>query len=149
MKLLNSIIIIILLQSFCTNDDVKVNNPFSPQSTTLDSLQGQWVSINDSAHFLKITGRYLDEVYADESFTKHEFYQLYFSDTLVNGQDYNFSQLKIDTLAITGKYLIKADRAGETVWCYKMNGFYKDGPDTMLSLSDTWVNKRASIFKKL
>lgn len=137
-----------LLQSFCKENNNNSYIKSSPPPTTLDSLQGQWVSTNDSTHFLEITGRVLNESYVGSP-TQHEHYRLYFSDTLIAGEIFDFSQVNMDTTATKGNFLIKVDVADGTFWCYKMDGFYRDSANnTILSISDTWVNKRPSLFRK-
>jgi hypothetical protein len=82
---------------------------FVRQPTTLDSLQGKWTSTYDSSDILTINGRSLDELYTVGDYPKHIHYTIYFSDTLVDGMDFDFNQLKIDTSLRKGKYLLKAE----------------------------------------
>jgi hypothetical protein len=149
LTLITTIIIISILQCFCINN-TKVNNSFTPPpTTTLDSLQGKWTSAYDSSDILTINGRSLDELYTVGDYPKHIHYTIYFSDTLVDGMDFDFNQLKIDTSLRKGKYLLKAeDYPDLTVWCYEINGFDYEGSTITFSISDTWANRVPSIYQK-
>lgn len=139
---------IISLISFCKLKNKKRSAKYisAKSVTTLDSLQGIWISTADSLWQWTINGRNLEEVYKDND-KQYEYFIIFFSDTLVDGENYDFSQLKIDTLATSGKYLItKTADSNHTVLCYEIEGFFKKG--TVLSLMPTWVNKRPNIFEK-
>ena len=120
--------------------------PIKYYRTTLDSLQGKWISTSDSLNQVIISGRQYTEFYADADST-HENFRIYFSDTLVNA-DLSFSSIQIDTTATTGKYLITKYASDDSFWCYKFNGFHYDITGIVFSISDTWAKRRATAFKK-
>lgn len=141
----------IFLLSFCSSTTNSNHKHTTPPMTTLDSLQGMWFLVNDMYTKMRIHGRILTEIYVDTSSNQSTYlrYNVYFSDTLVN-QDLIMSSadIKIDTSANTGKYLVKVSTLDNTVWCYKINGFYNDGIGTIFSISDTWAHKIPSVYIK-
>jgi hypothetical protein len=146
---------ILLSLCFIANDytnrnEKKVLHALSPMSR-LDSLQGNWINQNDTTFQMIITGRILDEIDIDTSahYTNHSYYRLYFSDTMVN-KDLNvlFNSVKIDTLSVKGKYLIKVSAYDNSVWCYEINGFNKNGSALTFSMSDIWADRVPGVFKK-
>lgn len=117
-------------------------------SSTLDSLQGKWISIDDSLNTIQISGRSYTEWYRDSE-SPLENYRIFFSDTLVKDcLELDYTQISIDTLASTGKYLIKISYSDSTVWCYQFNGFNSDTTGLTFSISDTWAKRRPTVFTK-
>ena len=135
---------VICLQSFCSNN--KIENHCIPLiPSTLDSLQGNWISTSDSSWNLNITGRIVEDVYTGSSIS-NEYYRLYFSDTLVDGTNNTFNQIKIDTNAVNGKYIIEMSLTDGSIDCYKINGFSSNGK--AVGLIPTWSNHSPKVFKK-
>ena len=139
---------ILLLQCFCSNGNKKLLNNTKPPASFLDSIQGNWISANDSLHILNFNGRSLDESYIKELSVKHQYYKIYFSDTSLNeNRESLFSDLSIDTSLTTGKYLLKVSVADSRVDCYEIYGFSQDATETTFSMMAVW-GKRANIYKR-
>jgi uncharacterized membrane protein len=130
------------------NEKKEKNMTLSISTTLLDSLHGNWISIDDSLNTIQISGRSYTEWYRDLE-SPIENYRIYFSDTLVKDcLELDYTQINIDTLASTGKYLIKISYSDSTVWCYEFNGFNSDTTGLTFSISDTWAKRRPTIFTK-
>ncbi len=120
---------------------------FIQQATTLDSLQGHWVCTQDSLWQLTITGRGVDEFYKDSDLAQqHEYFTIFFSDTLVDGMQYDYNTAKINTTATTGKYLVEV--AGNEIWCSEIAGFYVDSSGETFEYQPTWTHEGPNIFFK-
>ena len=117
----------------------------SHTATTLDSLQGTWVSIDDSLNKVIISGRLYTEFYADSDSTR-EYFRIYFSDTLV---DINlaFNDIQIDTTQLSGKYIITKSISDNSFWCYALNGFNYINNGVSFSISDTWAHHKPTVFR--
>jgi hypothetical protein len=114
--------------------------------TTLDSLQGHWVSTEDSLWQLKITGRRVDDYYKDSD-NEHEYFTIFFSDTLVDGTKYTFTSAHINTTATTGKYLVEVG-SNDEIFCYEIAGFNVDSDGETFEYQATWTDKGPNIFLK-
>ena len=143
-----AVAIMVLLESFCNSiyensyHNLKAKNP---PTTTLDSLQGSWVSIDDSLNKVIISGRLYTEFYADSDSTR-EYFRIYFSDTLV---DINlaFNNIQIDTTQVSGKYIITKSISDNSFWCYTLNGFRYIDNGVSFSISDTWAHHKPTVFR--
>ncbi len=125
-----------------------VSTEAKPPITTLDSLQGHWVSTEDSLWQLKITGRGVDDYYKDSDLAQqHEYFTIFFSDTLVDGMQYDYNTAKINPTATTGKYLVEVG-SGNEIWCYEIAGFYVDSGGETFEYQATWTDKGPNIFLK-
>lgn len=119
-----------------------------PPPSTLDSLQGVWVNDEDPQHQVTISGRDWTEKYLNPSAPFNETYRIYFSDTLVDN-DLLFTAIRIDTLAVSGQYIIRAS-PDQTIDCDYLNGFYRDSTDTTFSITPREGGiKETQLFKKL
>ncbi len=148
MKYIVSLLVIVLFfQGLSKREMPMYTLKISPQppATTLDSLHGNWASVDDSLWQMNITCRTIYELYKVVDL-KHAIYRIYFSDTLVKEDD--FDKISIDTTNLSGKYLITREINDNTVWCYEINGFYQDGLDFTLSLASTWAGNKVQVFKK-
>ena len=136
------------MYGFCSSGEEPVSKSFfRPPNTMLDSLQGKWVSVEDTLNTMTIFGNFVDEYYKFENL-HHEYFRIYFSDTLID-YDKIFSQITIDTTAVSGNYLIKVSTTDNSVWCYDVHGFYSNGGDITFSMSDTWAQRRPTVFRKV
>ena len=136
-------LIFIILQSF--NVNITKNRKVAIKSI-LDSLQGTWKDISDNKNVIIISGRKYSELYADaEGVVKN--YNIYFSDTLVDG-DLSYSNISIDTTLTSGKYIITKRLSDDSFWCYELNGFYYDGTSLTVSISDTWAHRTPTVYQK-
>ena len=139
---------LIILQSFCSIKNKKITNSYvSPPPTTLDSLQGIWISTKDSLWQITITGRIMDDFYKNLDST-HKYYRIYFSDTLVDGDTYKFNQVSVDTTAKTGIYMIAVSTKDLTIDCYKFGGIDQSDGITYLDYQATWTDHGPNVFKK-
>ena len=118
-------------------------------STTLDSMQGTWVSMDDSLVEFSVNGRTYHALYVSGNDTLvNDFSRIYFSDTLVNGMEHLFNEINIDTTRLSGNYFITVSKKEEgSFWCYEFYGFYTDASDTTtISIADTWAKRRPSVY---
>ncbi len=147
--LLITLSVLFVSQYFCVyineKGEAKISNN-KPPTTTLDSLQGSWISIDDSLNKVNVSNRLYTEFYADEDSAKN-YFRIYFSDTLVD-VNLSFTDIRIDTSSVSGKYLITKSIADNTFWCYEFNGFYSDTMGITFSISDTWAKHKPTVFKK-
>ena len=142
--------------SFCFNS----NNESKPllikfmqqKNSTLDSLQGKWISEEDSLLRWQINGRTLNESYNDEDSIKNRHsYHLFFSDTLVNKYlQYSLGELKFDTTITSGKFIVAVSDEDSTVWCYQIENISLNNGTSIdeLSVSDTWAKFSTVTFRK-
>lgn len=78
--------------------------------STLDSLQGIWVSVNDKtdevdlAYKITINNRLWISEFLDDNVIVRDTSLIYFSDTVIIGDTILFSQ--IDTAAVSGNYIL-------------------------------------------
>lgn len=122
------------------------NNIYTP--STLDSMQGDWISMGDPLNKVFVKGRSYHELYVSRKDTLlNEFSRAYFSDTLVEGV--NFHNIKIDTLRSSGQYLILRSTVDEGFWCYKIDGFFLDRGYHTFVITDTWAKQRETAFRKI
>lgn len=152
MKRHYSICIIIIFFAFATNcaiPEKKQNKKAYPPASSLDSLQGKWINDEDSSNVITVTGRSWNDKYTSSSITNNETYLIYFSDTIVNSQ--NFSTALIDTSASSGKYIIAMSPSDNSMDCWQFNGFYHDSIDTTFSVNPAvnWTMKSIRVFKKI
>lgn len=117
------------------------------ENTTLDSLQGSWNSLDEPDWQLTIMGRvYLETV---KGIAKQE-YRIYFSDTMVDCINLKFHQIKIDTTALSGNYiLLRFQNSLEDFWTNKFYGFNWTKSRKTFSLGDTWAKRSLAVFRKV
>ena len=145
------VLTVIIFQSFCENTARDKSSKISlhhsnPPNTTLDSLQGSWISIDDSLNRVSVLNRTYVEFYADKDSARENF-RIYFSDTLVD-INLSFSNIHIDTTALSGHYIITKSVLDDTFWCYEFIGFNNDGINRYFSISDTWAKHKPTVFAK-
>lgn len=122
------------------------------RSSTLDSMQGDWISVDDTLSRFSVKGRTYHEWYVSGYDTLvNEFSRIYFSDTLVDCMEHLFNEVKIDTTSLSGNYFLTVSKEKEgRFWCYELYGFYTDVSDTTtISIADTWAKQRPSLYRKI
>lgn len=86
------------------------SNPILLSPSTLDSLQGIWVFVNDKtdevdlAYKITINNRLWISEFLDGNIILRDTSLIYFSNTLITSDTLQFSQ--IDTIAVSGNYIL-------------------------------------------
>ena len=124
-------ILSIAFLSFKVDNQNKFKIP--PSYSTLDSLQGDWLNEDDSTNKVSINGRnWINTFYSNGALISQSL-RIYFSDTAVLGN--TFSDIKIDTTAISGRFVVTLDISDNSVDCIYLNGFYIDTTQTTFSFN--------------
>ena len=128
---------------------IDVDMSIVPEESTLDSLQGFWVSTSDSLNKMLVNGRVCIQCYAYEDLAnKKDTSSIFFSDTLIAFfKNETLNELSYDSSKTSGEYLILASKNSRAFWCYKIEGFWKNEYEKRLSIIDTWAKRRKDIFK--
>jgi hypothetical protein len=128
---------------------IDVDMSIVPEESTLDSLQGFWVSTSDSLNKMLVNGRVCIQWYAYEDLAnKKDTSSIFFSDTLIDFfKNETLNKLSYDSSKTSGEYLISASKNSRAFWCYKIEGFWIDEYEKRLSIVDTWAKRRKDIFK--
>lgn len=129
---------------------VDVDMSYVPSESTLDSLQGYWVSVQDSLNKMIIKERTRIEWYNDmEQTTKKDTFSIFFSDTLIdyyNSVDY--AQHRYDSSKTSGEFIILISQNKEEYLCLKLERFWLNENKKFVSIIDTWQKKRPTIYYK-
>jgi len=145
-------IIIVISLSFCTfllSSSINSKHPTESRSykpyllTTLDSLQGNWMSSEDSADLVSINGRIWHSSYVNPSSTISiwESSMMYFSDTLVKSESFSLSQ--IDTSKKNGSYIILYTASDNTAFCMELTNIKWNKSDTFFVVhpAEYWTTR--------
>ncbi len=137
--------------NFCSNGESKpiLIQTMQQKNSTLDSLQGKWISEEDSLDEITINGRFWTEKYNDVNNSVLINCRLYFSDTAIDNEN-PFNAISIDTNALTGKFIILASPTNNSFDCLYNNGFLIDNTDTTFSIRPAikWTMASVQVYKK-
>jgi hypothetical protein len=128
---------------------VDVDMSIVPEESTLDSLQGFWISTDDILNKMLVKGRVYTSIYDDEdSLKQRDRFSIFFSDTLLKMESLN--EHSYDSSKTSGKYLVLATNKSETeFWCYRIEAFFEEDKIKGVSIVDTWAKRRPTNFRKV